>query len=202
MQLDNYLNFSSSFNAGDSSSVMLFEVLKSKSVADAFVRKTIGLQTERPCTIYRERLIGEVGSVVTLIETRITGKDSLVLVASETDDFSSATKGRLNRYYENARDLHHGKDVYLIYVTQFTDTSIADDSGLLQPPTIEEFEQLKDHVGTSEHLSHISWLDFYAIIKICYVYLCSELVHILSLHRDWIKTKNREDIKRRLVEIA
>jgi hypothetical protein len=201
MEHENDLHFTPLFDSEDSSAYILYEVLKSTNIADVFISKEIGLQPETPCSVCWQHGTGETGSSI-LIETRLAGRDALVLIASETDDYNSTAKGSLISSYENARELYQGKYVYLIYVTQFTDTSIADDSGLLQPPTIEEFEQLKDHVGNPEHLSHITWQDFHAIMKICSVNLSSELVRIMSLHRNWIKTKNREDIKRRLVEIA
>jgi hypothetical protein len=202
MKYKKHHNLKPSFLSGDSSSSMLYEVLSDQSVAAAFVSKIFELKPIGPYSVYRDKRFGDAGNIDILIELQVAGRDSVVLVACEVNDYSFTSEGLLIRFYETAREEYQGKDVYLIYLTQFTDASIDDETRMLQPPTIKEFEQLRKHVGTSARISHISWQDFHALIKRSRVNLNSDLVSTLSIHSDWIKVKNREDVKARLIELA
>lgn len=200
MKFENYLNFTPLFYSEVSSSFMLNEALQNSSIADDFVGSITGLKPEGTCSVYREKRIGDAGSIDVLIDTRLAGREAVLLVECKVHDYVSTTRDQLSRYYENAREVYPGKDIYLIYLTQFTEASIDDASGLLRPPTLEEFERTKRLAENHERLFHVSWDDVHAIIAKNGDEVSPELSHILSLHKSWMRAKNRQDIQNQSVE--
>lgn len=200
MNFENYLNFTPLFYSEVSSSFMLYEALQNSRIADDFVGKITGLESEGSCSVYREKRIADAGSIDLLVETRLSGRDAVLLVECKVHDYVSTTRDQLSRYYENARDLYQEKDIYLIYLTQFTAASIDEESGLQRPPTLDEFDRTKRIAENHERLFHVSWDDVHAILAISVDELSPELSHIVDLHKNWIRAKNRQDIQNQSVE--
>lgn len=201
MEFENYLNFTPIFYSEGNSTYILSEVLSEQSVAKHFIYKITGIMPEESCSVKREQKVGSSGNIDLLIETRLEGKDSIMLVACTVNDYKFSQNNLLVSFYSNAKELYREKNIYLLYITQFTDSSIYVDSESLVPPTIKEYENtltiLNDYKSS---LFHFSWTDVHAIIG--KHNFSPELFHILNLHKNWIREKNRQDFWKRSADIA
>lgn len=193
IKFKDYLNFSPIFHSEISSSYMLYEILKSdKEIANKFISELLEKPVDKELKIHREKKLS-TGSIDLFIETRISGRDSKILIECKVHDYLSATPNQITRYYESALDQFPDNDIYFIYLTQFTKENISGFPELSRPPTLDEFDRATKSVKQHERLFHKNWISAHEIICNFSDKLNDELNHIRMIHMEWIKAQCIKD---------
>ena len=182
------------FHSEISSSYLLYEIFNNhKEVAKSFLNQFLGFEISN-INIDRERNYTGKGSVDLFFNFDNNGRETHVLMEIKVHDYLSATKGQICTYYEAASEELVGGDVYFIYLTQFNKANRPNSSEVSLPPTIQEFEDSKSHLG-EEKLRHLNWEQIHDFISPYKTHFTNEEQLMIKLQETWIKKQTIKDIE-------
>lgn len=174
-----------------SSSYMLYDIFdRNKIIASELIKKVFNISAEVQ-NVRREHSYKQKGSVDIFIDFINEGKKSELLIEVKVHDYLSATDGQISTYYNAAIEDNKDKQVYFIYLTQFTKKDNFE--CFVSPKTIEE--AIKGESLIKQNFAHISWQDIHTILEKYYEVMTDEQKLIVSLNRQWITYKCRADLE-------
>lgn len=181
-----------------SSSYMLYDIFeKNKTIASELIKNTFNIEAQVR-EIKREYNYNKKGSVDIFIDFTSKGKDSELLIEVKVHDYLSATDGQISTYYNAATKDNKDKQVYFIYLTQFTNKDNFD--GVFSPKTIDEAIKGKNLI--KQNFAHISWKDMHTFLSNYYEIMTEEQKLIVSLNNQWITEKCKIDFEKNKIDIG
>ncbi|CEO24185.1 PD-(D/E)XK nuclease family protein [Paraclostridium sordellii] len=181
-----------------SSSYMLYDIFKkNKTIASELIKKNFKIDAKIQY-IKREYSYNKKGSVDIYINFISEGKICELLIEVKVHDYLSATEGQISTYYNAAIEGNKDKQVYFIYITQFTKKDNFE--GIILPKTIDEARKGESLI--KQNFAHISWKHMHIFLENYYKFMTDEQKLIVSLNRQWITEKCERDLEDKRIDIG
>ena len=181
-----------------SSSYMLYDVLKNNdTIISQLIEDNFNLRPEK-IDVQRERAYPKKGSIDIFAEFESANKKYALLIEVKVHDYLSATSGQIETYIDAVSESQTYKNIYFIYLTQFTPKTEFED--IATPKTIDESKRGKELLGGQ--FVHISWEEMHTFLDKYYDILSEEQKLIVSLNKQWILQKCKADLESNKVNVG
>ncbi|MDH7514175.1 MAG: hypothetical protein QHH14_14620 [Clostridiales bacterium] len=182
-----------------SSSYMISDIFaRHKEILVDFLRSFLGIPSqalrEDKLQVERERNYPGRGHIDVFVSST---RDFCVLMEVKVHDFASARARQLGEYIKAAvdnRPVDLSKDIYLVYLTQFSPANYTPATPRETPPSIIEFAAAHQLFSREvKNMVHMNWGQFHSFMEAYLSRLTPAEKLIIELQRKWIEGKDKAD---------